>query len=125
MSGAAQLINGRWFIPQIETRFVVMAPVVAPRRFSERANAFCFQNAGNCDIILDNGFTLSPGQNQWFGNYNELNVMQLDVQVTFLPATATSEPVVQRLEVLQVMAKFIGSGFWIDQPPINVFNTAS
>ena len=50
--------------------------------------------------------------------------MLLDVQVKFLPATATAEPVIQRLEIVQVMAEFNGSGFWIDQPETPVVNTA-
>lgn len=117
-------IGNRWYVPQLETNFIVMNPITANQRFSERANAYCFQNAGNCDLILSTGFTLAPGQNMWFGNYQEINVMALDVQIKFLPATATEEPVVQRLEIIQVMTKFIGSGFWIDQPPMKITNTA-
>lgn len=117
-------IGDRWYVPQVETRFIVMNPITRGQRVSERANAFCFQNAGNCDLVLDNGFTLSPGQNMWFGNYRELNVMSVDVQVTFLPATATSEPAVPRLELIQVLTKFVGSGFWVDQPAMDIHNTA-
>jgi len=117
-------IGDRWYVPQVETRFIVMSPITRGQRVSERGNAFCFQNAGNCDLLLDNGFTLSPGQNMWFGNYRELNVMSVDVQVTFLPATATGDPVVQRLEVIQVLTKFVGSGFWVDQPAMDIHNTA-
>lgn len=117
-------IGDRWYVPQVETRFIVLNPITEGQRISERANAFCFQNSGNCDLILDNGFTLSPGQNMWFGNYRELNVMAVDVQVRFLPATATAAPVVQRLEVIQVLSKFEGSGFWVDQPAMDIHNTA-
>lgn len=117
-------IGDRWYVPQVETRFIVMSPITRGKRVSERGNAFCFQNAGNCDLLLDNGFTLEPGQNMWFGNYRELNVMSVDVQVKFLPATATGDPVVQRLEVIQVLSKFIGSGFWVDQPAMDIHNTA-
>lgn len=117
-------IGDRWYVPQVETRFIVMNPITNGQRFTGRGNAFCFQNAGNCDLLLDNGFTLSPGQNMWFGNYRELNVMSVDVQVTFLPATATGDPVVQRLEVIQVLTKFVGSGFWVDQPAMDIHNTA-
>ena len=117
-------IGDRWYVPQVETRFIVMSPITRGKRVSERGNAFCFQNAGNCNLLLDNGFTLEPGQNMWFGNYRELNVMSVDVQVKFLPATATGDPVVQRLEVIQVLSKFIGSGFWVDQPAMDIHNTA-
>lgn len=117
-------IGNRWYIPQLETRFVVMQPITANQRFTGRANAYCFQNAGNCDLILSNGFTLAPGQNMWFGNYHEINVMAVDVQVKFLPATATSEPVVPLLQVIEVLTKFVGSGYWIDQPPTDIVNTA-
>lgn len=117
-------IGNRWYLPQIETRFIVMNPIVTSKRFSGRANAYCFQNAGNCNLMLSNGFTLAPGQNMWFGNYQELNVMSVDVQVTFLPATATEEPVVQLLEVIEVLSKFTGSGFWIEQPAMDITNTA-
>lgn len=117
-------IGDRWYVPQVETRFIVMSPITRGQRVSERGNAFCFQNAGNCDLLLDNGFTLKPGQNMWFGNYRELNVMSVDVQVTFLPATEPGDPVVQRLEVIQVLTKFVGSGFWVDQPAMDIHNTA-
>jgi|GEM_PF-4333684 len=117
-------INNRWYVPQIQTTYIIMAPIVRSQPLSLRANAYCLQNAGNCDLILSNGFTMAPGQNQWFGNYQELNIMLLDVQVKFLPATATAEPVIQRLEIVQVMAEFNGSGFWIDQPETPVVNTA-
>lgn len=113
-----------WFLPQLETRIIVMSPIVKNKRLTERANAFLLQNAGNCDIVLEGGFTLAPGQNQWFGNYNELNVMNVDIQINFQPATATSEPVVQRLEVMQVLTKFVGSGYWVNQPPMANVNTA-
>lgn len=116
--------NNRWYVPQIQTTYIIMAPIVRSQPLSLRANAYCLQNAGNCDLILSNGFTMAPGQNQWFGNYQELNIMLLDVQVKFLPATATAEPVIQRLEIVQVMAEFNGSGFWIDQPETPVVNTA-
>lgn len=117
-------VGGRWYVPQIQTTYIIMAPIVRSQPLSLRANAYCLQNAGNCDLILSNGFTMAPGQNQWFGNYMELNIMLLDVQVKFLPATATAEPVIQRLEIVQVMAEFNGSGFWIDQPETPVVNTA-
>lgn len=117
-------IGERWFVPQVETRFIVMAPITTNDRLSERANAYCLQNAGNCNILLSNGFTLTPGQIMWFGNYRELNVMAVDIQIKFLPDTATSEPAIQRLEVIQVLTKFIGSGYWIDQPPMSIENTA-
>lgn len=118
-------IGTRWYLPQVETRFIVMNPITTSRLFSGRANAYCLQNAGNCDLLLSNGFTLAPGQNMWFGNYQELNVMSVDVQITFLPATATDpENPIQRLEVIEVLTKFTGSGFWIEQPAMDIINTA-
>ena len=113
-----------WFLPQIETTVIVLTPIVTSQPLSLRGNAFCFQNNGNCDLVLSNGFTMAPGQNIWFGNYRELNVIALDTVVKFLPATATADPVVQRLEIIEVLAKFSGSGFWIDRKEMNVINTA-
>jgi hypothetical protein len=84
-----------------------------------RCNAAIFQNDGNCDIILSNGFTLKPNQSYMFGNYNELNTIIIEVNVRFIPATATSEPVVQRLEIVEILSKIAGSGFYIDQSVIN------
>lgn len=120
MKGA--FIDGRWYIPQLETTVLVLSPINTSRQISLRGNAFCFQNNGNCDLVLDNGFTIKPDQNVWFGNYQELNVIAIDVTVKFLPATATGDPVVQSLEIIQVLSKFTGSGFWIDQPPMKVTN---
>lgn len=117
-------IGNRWYLPQVETRFIVMNPYTTSQRFTGRANAYCFQNAGNCDLLLSNGFTLAPGQNMWFGNYQELNVMSVDIQITFLPDTATADPVVQKLEIIEVLTKFTGSGFWIDQPAMSIINTS-
>lgn len=118
-------IGNKWYVPQVETTYIVLAPIVTSQPLSLRANAYCLQNAGNCDILLSSGFTLAPGQNQWFGNYAELNIMALDINVKFLPATATEEPVIQRLEIVEVMAKFTNSGFWIDQPEMPVVNIAT
>lgn len=118
-------IGNKWYVPQIETAYIIMPPIGTSQPFSGRANAYLFQNAGNCDILLSNGFTLAPGQNQWFGNYNELNIMSVDINIQFLPSTNTSgDPLVQRLEIIEVIANFTGSGFWIDQPEIPVVNTA-
>lgn len=116
-------INGQWYVPQVETTIIIMAPITKSTPLSLRGNAFCFQNSGNCDIVLSNGFTIKPDQNVWFGNYQELNVMAVDVNVKFLPATATGDPVVQKLEIIEVLTKFTGSGFWIDQPAMRVTNT--
>lgn len=113
-----------WFLPQIETTFIVLTPIATSQPLSLRGNAFCFQNSGNCDLILSNGFTMKPDQIMWFGNYRELNVIGIDTVVKFLPATATSEPVVQKLEIIEVLAKFSGSGFWVDRPEMNIVNTA-
>lgn len=118
-------IGNKWYVPQVETTYIVLSPIVTSQPLSLRANAYCLQNAGNCDILLSSGFTLAPGQNQWFGNYAELNIMALDINVKFLPATATEEPVIQRLEIVEVMAKFTNSGFWIDQPEMPVVNIAT
>lgn len=116
-------IGNRFYVPQVETTYIVRSPILTSCPLSLRANAFCLQNDGNCDLILSNGFTLAPGQNQWFGNYAELNVMRLDITVKFLPATATGDPVVQRLEIIEVLTAFTGSGFWIDQPAMKLTNT--
>lgn len=102
---------------------IVLAPILASRPLSLRGNAFCLQNSGNCDVLLGNGYTIKPDQNVWFGNYQELNVMAIDTTVKFMPATATADPVVQRLEIIEILTKFTGSGFWIDQPPMRVKNT--
>lgn len=113
-------IDGKIFIPQLETDHIIKAPMTTNGRLSLRANAVLLQNAGNCNVILSSGFTLTPGQPYMFGNYNELTVQRFDVQVQFDTATATGDPVVQRLEIVQVLANFKGSGFYIDQKTINL-----
>ena len=117
-------IGNRFYVPQVETVYIILEPIVNSQNISLRANAFCLQNAGNCDVVLSNGFTLAPGQNQWFGNYAELNVMALDIVARFQPSTTPpGQQTVQRLEIVQVLTKFTGSGFWIDQPTMKVTNT--
>lgn len=109
----------RWWTPIIETTHLVMPPILENQHLSMRCNAGLLQNQGNCNILLSGGFTLEPGQSYQFGNYNELNTMIFEMQIAFLPATATSEPVIQRLEVVEIMSKITDSGFYIDQPTVN------
>ena len=109
----------RWYVPIVETNFVVMAPISTNQSFSSRANAVLFQNNGNCDIILSNGFTLKPDQTMEFGNYGELNTVKVDIQIQFLPATATSEPAVQELQIIEIIQQLKGQGYYIDQPTLN------
>ena len=111
-------IPNRWWMPIIETTHVVREPVMTSKRLSLRCNAAILQNNGNCDIILSDGFTLKPDQAYEFGNADEMNVHVFDVQVKFLPATATGDPVVQELQIVEIMTHFRGSGFYIDQPAI-------
>lgn len=113
-------IGGQVVVLQLETEHIIRAPLMASGRLSLRANAVLLQNAGNCNLELSNGFTLVPGQSYMFGNYNELSVQKFDVLVQFLPSTATGDPVEQRLEVVQVLTNFTGSGFYIDKPPLKL-----
>ena len=113
-------IGGQVVVLQLETEHIIRAPLMTSGRLSLRANAVLLQNAGNCSLELSNGFTLVPGQSYMFGNYNELSVQKFDVLVQFLPLTATSDPVEQRLEVVQVLTNFTGSGFYIDKPPLKL-----
>lgn len=109
----------KWWVPIVETNYIIMGPITTSGPFSSRANAVLFQNNGNCDIVLNNGFTLKPNQSLEFGNYGELNTIKADIVIQFLPATATSEPVVQLLEVIEIMQHLTGQGFCIDQPALN------
>lgn len=98
-----------------------MAPIVANQRLSMRCNAALLQNQGNCNIVLDNGFTLEPGQSYTFGNYAEVNTVKIDVQVIFQPATVPpeQEPIF-RLEVVEMLTAITGNGYYIDQPPLTI-----
>lgn len=109
----------QWWVPIVETVHIVKEPIVRPQRLSLRANSILLQNAGNCDIMLDNGFTLTPGQSYMVGNHNELDTVIFDSTVIFLTATAISNPVIQRLEVTTMNSKLSGQGFYIDQPVLN------
>lgn len=102
----------------LQTVASILQPVTTGQRLSLRCNAAILQNQGNCDILLDGGFTLEPGQSLELGNESELNVISIDWTVMFLAATATSLPVVQRLEVVQILAKMLDANYYIDKPPI-------
>lgn len=115
----------RWWMPIIETNYVIMAPMTTNGVFSSRSNAVLFQNNGNCDIVLNDAFTLKPDQSLEFGNYGELNTVKVDIQIRFLPATATGDPVVQMLEIIEIVQNLKGQGYYIDQPTIDVQNGVS
>lgn len=110
----------KWYVPIIETVHIVMAPILQNGLLSLRCNAAILQNQGNCNIVLDQGFTLEPGQSYMLGNYNELNTIKIDVQVAFIAATAPDpDNPVFRLEVVEILSNLTGSGFYIDQPTVN------
>ncbi len=111
----------KWCIPIIETNYVIMAPMTTSGPFSSRSNAVLFQNNGNCDIVLNNAFTLKPDQSLEFGNYGELNIVKVDITVQFLPATAVGEPI-QLLEIIEIIQSVKGQGYYIDQPTMDVQN---
>lgn len=106
----------RFYVPHLETNFIVLQPVVTNEKISLRTNAVLLQNAGNCDVVLDMGFTLEPGQSLMLGNYGELHTLKIETVVQFQPDTASEEPVEQRLEVIEIRTHVLGSGFYIDQP---------
>lgn len=108
----------RWYIPIVETNYIIMAPIQTNQSFSSRANAVLLQNNGNCDILLSDGFTLKPDQSLEFGNYGELNTIKADFTIQFLPATATGT-LVQLLEVIEIFQNLKGQGFYIDQPTLD------
>lgn len=110
----------KWYTPILETTHIIMAPIESNGHISMRCNAAILQNQGNCDVILDNGFTLEPGQAYMMGNYNELNTMIVEMNVAFIAATAPDpENPIRRLEIVEVLTKLTQSGFYIDQPTIN------
>lgn len=109
----------KWVVPIVETNYIVMAPITTSGPFSSRANAVLLQNNGNCDIVINNGFTLKPDQSLEFGNYNELNTVKVDIVIQFLPATATGDPVVQLLEIIEIIQNITGQGHYIDQETLN------
>ena len=110
----------KWWTPILETTHIVMAPILDNFHLSMRCNAAMLQNQGDCDIVLDNGFTLEPGQSYMMGNYNELNTMIVELNVAFIAATAPDpDNPTKRLEVVEVLTKLSGSGLYIDQPVVN------
>ena len=106
----------RQYVPGIESNHVVMSPVVENQKITLRANAFILQNAGNCDVLLDNGYTLFPRQTYMVGVYGSLDVVKIDGNIRFLPATSTARTVIQRLEIVQITTAVKGRGYYIDQP---------
>ena len=97
-----------------------MAPILSNQHLSLRCNAAILQNQGDCNIVLSNGFTLTPGQSYMIGAYNELNIVIFDVNIAFKPDTAPDpETATLRLEVVEITAKLTGAGYYIDQPVVN------
>lgn len=109
----------KWWMPIVETTHIIMPPILTNQRISMRANSLLLQNNGNCDILMDNGLTLTPGQSYMIGNHDELNTVIFESMIMFLPATATEDPVVQRLEIVEMSSKLTGQGYYIDQPVLN------
>lgn len=108
-------VPGRFYCPQVETSHIVLPPMFAPGSINQRCNAMCIQNAGNVDAILGGAFTLTPGQSIWLGNYNELSVIRVQMQVSF-DLDSTPDVPAPRVEIIMVQANISGSGFYIDQP---------
>lgn len=110
----------KWWTPILETTHIPMAPIFGNQHLSMRCNAAILQNQGDCNVVLSNAFTLEPGQSYMMGNYNELNTMVIELDVAFDASTAP-DPLnpTFRLEVVEVLTKLTGSGFYIDQPTVN------
>jgi hypothetical protein len=109
----------RWYVPRLETNFIVQPPIETNDRLSLRTNAVLLQNQGNCDVVLDMGFTIEPGQSLMLGNYGELNVLKFDTQVQFdLSTVPDGEADILRLEVIEIRTHVAGDGFYIDQPAL-------
>lgn len=116
----ALIIGDQIWIPALETSHIIKSPMGTSGLLSLRANAILLQNNGNCDVMIGQGFTLKPDQSYMFGNYNELTVQKFDQVIKFLPATATSDPVVQELQIVEVLVNIAGSGFYIDKPTLKL-----
>lgn len=115
----------QYWIPIVETNHIVMEPILSNQRLSMRCNAAILQNQGDCNVVLDNGFTIEPDQSYMFGNYSELNTIKIDMQVKFIDSTAPDpENPTRRLEVVEIISSMTGNGYYIDQPPITIKNPA-
>ncbi len=117
MSNFVTLPTGKIWIPIVEVVHNVCQTVVTNQRISMRSNSILFQNNGNCDVILDSGFTIKPDQSYQFGDTQPSTVVILETIARFDEASATGSPVVKRLQITQIQSKFSGSGFYIDTPP--------
>lgn len=107
----------RAYVPGVECAPVVNPAYTANGRISKRANAIILQNAGDCDIIIEGGYTLFPKGTLMFGEYNSLNVIKLDTSFSFQPDTSPDpENPVQRLELIEIITSIKGRGYYIDQP---------
>ena len=115
----------QWYVPIVETNLVVKTPITTSGRISSRANAVIIQNQGNVNVILDGGYTLEPGQCLEWANTSELNTVKVDMTVQFQTSTVPpGEEVVQRLEMIELQANLTGTGYYIDQPTMDVQTTA-
>jgi len=118
MSACIKICEGRYWMPQFEITHNVCPPVTQSQRISMRSNAVLFQNQGNCNVVLDSGLTITPGQSYQFGETGAMNVTVVELTARFDLDSATSEPPVLRLEVCEMQTKFKGSGYYIDTPPV-------
>lgn len=118
MTNFVNLLTGKIWIPIVEVVHNVCQTVIQSQRVSMRSNAILFQNNGNCNIILDSGFTLKPDQSYQFGDTQPSTVVILETMVRFDEASATGSPVVKSLQITEIQANFSGSGFYIDNPPV-------
>ena len=118
MSNFVTLSNRQIWIPLIEVVHNVCPMVTQSQRVSMRSNAILFQNNGNCDVILDSGFTIKPDQSYQFGDTQPSTVVILETMVRFDEASATGSPVVKQLQIVEMQSNFSGSGYYVDLPPV-------
>ncbi len=118
MSNFVTLPTGKIWIPIVEVVHNVCQTVVTNQRISMRSNSILFQNNGNCDVILDSGFTIKPDQSYQFGDTQPSTVVILETIARFDEASATGSPVVKSLQITEIQSNFSGSGFYIDTPPV-------
>lgn len=106
--------DGRFFIPEVETTYKTLPPIEVSQKLSLRCNALLLQNESNCCIVLDNGFTLQPGQSHTYNSGSDLGICRVEVYIRFEESTATASPVVKRLEVVEIQTRLTGRGHYVD-----------
>lgn len=73
---------------------IEIVPSIIPQmrsdtRVKTRANAIMFQNAGNVKVVLDEAWTLLPGEKLSMGDYNPEIVLRHTFNVRFVGGSMT------------------------------------